>query len=161
MFSSHTFGCKVLRPWADWAAVRMQRHKGRRSRASFGLWASAGPTAIKQNQSLCKWDEWDAAALICLRHSPSVGPPNVFSSPSSKQQAPARRSGHVVAGFGSALMDGKSPAALFYFVSRCAWKMERHRFTEPPIPAVLESVLIGQKVHHHAVELILSLRKWK
>lgn len=83
--------------------------------------------------------------LICLRHSPSVGPPNVFSSSSSKQQAPARRSGHVVAGFGSALMDGKSPAALLYFVSQCVPKTEGHQFTEPLIPA--ESVLIGQKVH--------------
>lgn len=52
--------------------------------------------------------------LICLRHSPSVGSPNVFSSPSSKQQAPVKKSRHVVAGLGSALMDGKPPAALFF-----------------------------------------------
>lgn len=45
--------------------------------------ASAGPTAIKQNPSLCKRDEWDAAVLICLCQSLTVGSPKVFTSPSS------------------------------------------------------------------------------
>lgn len=74
IFYSHTFRCEALYLLCFCCA---RTELGRCSRAS------AGPTAIKQNQSLCKRDEWDAAVLICLRQSATVGSPHVFSSPSS------------------------------------------------------------------------------
>lgn len=98
-------------PCTDRGAIRTQRHNRRRSRAWFSPRASAGPTAIKQNQSFCKWDEWDTAALIC----PSVDSPNVFSSPTSKQQAPVSSHRHLVPpAFGRVLIDRKLPAALCF-----------------------------------------------
>lgn len=96
-----------------WVRMRRTRQRDRPSWVSLSLWVSAGPADITENQSLCKWDQWDAnnrsSAVSLFQTVCSHKPTQTLLSPSrSKQQELSEKSsteGRWVccSGFGSML----------------------------------------------------------